>query len=66
MRAEFEDAWTEIEEARTAMRGVLTGGSALRALRKACRNLREVMQAAEDRYLKAFPVHSRNLPKLGT
>ena len=46
MYAEFEEAWTEREEARTAVRGALAGGSAFRALRKACRKLREVMQAA--------------------
>ena len=32
----------------------LAGGSAFRALRKACRKLREVMQAAEDRYLEVY------------
>ena len=65
MRAEFEDTWTEMEEARTAMRGVLIGGSALRALRKACKNLREVMQAAEDRYLEVYPGTLEEFTKAG-
>ena len=45
MQAEFEDAWTEREEARKAVHGILASGSAFRALRKACRKLREAMQA---------------------
>ena len=32
----------------------LAGGSAFRALQKACRKLREVMQAAEDRHLEVY------------
>ena len=36
------------------MHGTLAGGSALRALRKACRKLREIIQAAEDRYLEVY------------
>ena len=32
----------------------MAGGSAFRALRKACKKLREVIQAAEDRYLEVF------------
>ena len=51
---EFEEAWTEREEARKAVHGTLTGGSAFRALRTACKKLREVIQAAEDRYLQVF------------
>ena len=54
MNDEFEEAWTEREEARKAVHGTLAGGSASRALRKACRKLREIMQAAEDRYLEVF------------
>ena len=54
MHDEFEEAWTEREEARKAVHGTLTGGSAFRALRKACKKLREVIQAAEDRYLEVF------------
>ena len=34
MQAEFEEAWTEREEARKAVHGTLAGGSAFRALRK--------------------------------
>ena len=60
----FEEAWTEREEARKAVHGTLAGGSALRALRKACRKLREIIQAAEDRYLEVYwrctPVNSRS------
>ena len=52
MHEEFEEAWTEREEARKAVHGTLAGGSAFRALRKACRKLREIMQAAEDRDLE--------------
>ena len=36
------------------MHGTLAGGSAFRALRKACRKLREIIQAAEDRYLEVY------------
>ena len=54
MRDESEGAWTEREEARKAVHGTLAGGSAFRALRKACRKLREAMQAAEDRYLEVY------------
>ena len=34
--------------------GLLAGGSAFRALRKACKKLRDVIQAAEGRYLEVF------------
>ena len=51
---EFEEAWTEREEARKVVYGTLAGGSAFRALRKACRKLREIMQAPEDRYLEVY------------
>ena len=51
MLDEFEEAWTERGETRKAVHGTLAGGSAFCALRKACRKLREIMQAAEDRYL---------------
>ena len=54
MHAEFEETWTEREEARKAVHGTLAGGSAFRALRKACRKLREIMQAAKDRYLEMY------------
>ena len=50
----FEEAWTEREEARKAVHGTLAGGFASRALRKACKKLREVIQAAEDRDLEVF------------
>ena len=54
MHDEFEEAWTEREKARKAVHGTLAGGSAFRALRKACRKLRETMQTAEDRYLEVY------------
>ena len=54
MHDAFEEAWTEREKARKAVHGTLAGGSAIRALRKACKKLREVIQAAEDRYLEVF------------
>ena len=50
----FEEAWTDREEAWKAVHGTLAGGSAFRALRKACRKLRETIQAAEDRYLEVY------------
>ena len=51
---EFEEAWTDREEARKALNGTLAGGSAFRALRKACRKHRETIQAADDRYLEVY------------
>ena len=54
MHAEFEVAWTEREEVRKTVEGTLAGGSGFRAIRKACRKLRENMQAAEDRYLEVY------------
>ena len=54
MHGEFEEAWTEKEDARKAVHGTVAGGSAFRALRKACRKLRETMQAAEGRYLEVY------------
>ena len=66
MRIEFGESWTEREDALTAVRGTLTGGSALRALRQACRKLREVMQVAEDRYLEVHAGELESSPNLGT
>ena len=54
MHAGFEEAWTEGEEARKTVHGTLAGGSAFRALWEACRKLREIMQAAENRYLEMY------------
>ena len=54
MYTECEEGWSEREETRTVVLDALAGGSAFRALRKACRKLREVMQAAEDRYLEVY------------
>ena len=54
MHDEFEEAWTEKEDARKTVHGTVAGGSAFRALRKACRKLRETMQAAEGRYLEVY------------
>ena len=61
--AELEEAWTEREEARMAVRGALVEGSAFRALRKARRKFREVMQAAEDRYLEVHACELEEFPK---
>ena len=36
------------------MHRTLAGGSAFHALRKACRKLREIMQAADDRCLEVY------------
>ena len=54
MRAEFEECRTEREETRTVVHGALAGGSAFRAFRKANRKLREIIQAAEYRYLEVY------------
>ena len=54
MHDEFKEAWTEREEARKAVHGTLAGGSAFHALGKACRKLRETIQAAEYRYLEVY------------
>ena len=54
MHDEFEEAWTEREDARRAVHGTLAGGSAFHALRKACGKLREIIQAAEDRYPEVY------------
>ena len=54
MYDEFEEAWTDREEALKALNGTLAGGSAFCALRKACRKLRETIQAADDRYLEVY------------
>ena len=54
MRAEFGEVWMETEVARTLVRDALAGGSAFRVLRKACRKLREVIQAAKLRYLEVY------------
>ena len=54
MHADFEKTWTEREEARKGVHGTLAGGSTFRALLKACRKLREIMQAAEDRCLEVY------------
>ena len=65
MNPEFEEAWTEREEARTAVRGALAGSSSFRALRKACRKLREIMQAAEYRYLEVYACGLEGFTKAG-
>ena len=44
----------ETEEAWKAVHGTLAGGSAFRALPKACRKLRETVQATEGRYLEMY------------
>ena len=54
MHDDFEEAWADREKARKAVHGTLAGGSAFRSLRKACRKLRETIQAVEDRYLEVY------------
>ena len=65
MHAELEKVRTEREEARTVVRGVLAGGSTFRALQKACRNLREVMQTVENRYLNMYACELEDFTKAG-
>ena len=48
-----------------AVCGALAGASAFCALRKACRKLRKVMQAAEDRYLKVNACEREEFTKAG-
>ena len=55
----------EIEEARTVVRGALAGGSAFRALGKACRKFKEIMQAVEDRYQKVYACEPMEFTKAG-
>ena len=54
MHDEFKEVWTEREEARKAVHGTLAGGFVFRVLRKACKKLRENIQAAEDGYLEMY------------
>ena len=65
MHDEFEEAWTDREEARKALNGTLAGGSAFRALRKACRKHRETIQAADDRYLEGYACELEKLIAAG-
>ena len=44
----------ETEEAWKAVHGTLAGGSAFCALPEACKKLREIVQAAEGRYLEMY------------
>ena len=65
MHTELEEAWMEKEEAWTTVRGVLAGGSAFRALQKACRKLREVVQATDDRHLDVYAGELEEFTKAG-
>ena len=65
MRAEFEEARTEREEARTVVRVALAGGCAFRALRKACGKLRKVIQAAKYRYWEVYDCEREEFTKAG-
>ena len=47
------------------MRGTLAGGSAFRALKESCRNLTEIMQVAEDRYLQVYAGEFEEFNKAG-
>ena len=61
-RTEIEKAWTEREETRTAVRGALAVGSSFRAFWKACKNLREIIQAVG----KVYVCELEEFIKLGT
>ena len=65
MRVGFEEVWMERETDRAVVRGVLVDGSAFRALRQACKKLREVMQAAEYRYLEVYACELEEFTKAG-
>ena len=65
MRTEFQEAWTKREKARTVVRGAFAGGSSFRALRKVCRKFREIMQAAEYRYLEVYACKVIEFAKAG-
>ena len=60
MHDEFEEAWTEREEARKAVHGTLAGGSAFRALRKACRKLRRLSKLQSTGTWRCTSVNSRS------
>ena len=47
------------------VRGALADGSAFRALEKACRNFKEVMQAVEYRYQKVYAYEPMEFTKAG-
>ena len=47
------------------MRGAMNGGSAFRALRKACGKIRDDMQAAQDRYLEVYACELEGFTKAG-
>ena len=65
MSAGYEEDWTEKEEVLAVVRGALAGGSAFRTLKKSCRNLTEIMQAAEDRYLQVYAGEFEKYNKAG-
>ena len=44
MHDEFDEAWTEREETRTAVHGALAGGSTFRVSRKTCRNIEQSLR----------------------
>ena len=60
MHDEFEEAWTEREEARKAVHGTLAGGSAFRALRKACKNSGTSFKLQRTDAWRCSPVNSRS------
>ena len=57
---EFEEAWAEREEARKAVHGTLAGGSAFRALRKACKNSGRSSKLPRAGTWRCSPVNSRS------
>ena len=60
MHDEFEEAWTEREEARKAVHGTLAGGSAFRALRKACKNSGRSFKLQRTGTRRCSPANSRS------
>ena len=59
MHDEFEEAWTEREEARKAVHGTLAGGSAFRALRKVCKKSGKLSKLQRTGTWRCSPVNSR-------
>ena len=60
MHDEFEEAWTEREEARKAVHGTVAGGSAFRALRTACKNSGTSFKLQRTGTWRCSPVNSRS------
>ena len=65
MPRRIRQSWTEIEEARKAVRGALAGAFAFRALLKTCKKLMDVIQAAEDMYVEEYAGELEEFTKTG-